>query len=146
MSKQYSALLDSLLNGEALTEQEAYALMHALADGELPAALAGALLAGLRAKGETADEIRGFATAMRELAVHPSIPDGAPTVDTVGTWQQPAGRASSNTAIGRFRAVRVVPTCLRALECRCRCMRRKLSNALRRPGLRSCLRRHIIRR
>ena len=32
------------------------------------AALAGGLLAGLRAKGETADEIRGFAMAMRELA------------------------------------------------------------------------------
>ena len=49
MSKEYSALLDSLLNGEALTESQAYALMHKLAEGELPAALAGALLAGLRA-------------------------------------------------------------------------------------------------
>ena len=40
MSKEYSALLDRLLNGEALTEPEAYGLMHKLADGELPAALA----------------------------------------------------------------------------------------------------------
>ncbi len=74
MSKHYSQLLDSLLDGHALGEQQAYELMHALAEGELPTALAGALLAGLRAKGETADEIRGFATAMRELAVHPRYP------------------------------------------------------------------------
>jgi len=104
MSTQYCALLDSLLNGEALTEQEAYGLMHALADGELPAALAGALLAGLRAKGETADEIRGFATAMRELAVHPSIPDGAPTVDTVGTGGDGSGSLNLSTGTGLLAA------------------------------------------
>jgi shikimate 5-dehydrogenase len=59
--------------------------MQALAAGEPDGALAGALLAALRAKGETADEIRGFAKAMRVLAVHPAVPEGAPTVDTVGT-------------------------------------------------------------
>ncbi|MEJ2257416.1 MAG: hypothetical protein P8X98_10485 [Woeseiaceae bacterium] len=57
MSKEYSQLLDQLLNGESLPETRAYELMHKLAQGELPEALAGALLAGLRAKGETADEI-----------------------------------------------------------------------------------------
>jgi len=104
MSKQYSALLDRLLNGESLTEPEAHALMHKLADGELPAALAGAFLAGLRAKGETADEIRGFATAMRELAVHPSIPDGAPTVDTVGTGGDGSGSLNLSTGTGLLAA------------------------------------------
>ena len=92
MSKDYSQLLDHLLDGESLAESQAYDLMNKLAEGELPAALAGALLAGLRAKGETADEIRGFATAMRELAVHPDIPDGRPTVDTVGTGGAGSGR------------------------------------------------------
>jgi len=77
-------LLERILDGESLTESEAAALMHDLAAGEMAPALAGAWLAGLRAKGETADEIRGFAIAMRELALHPAIPDGAPTVDTVG--------------------------------------------------------------
>jgi anthranilate phosphoribosyltransferase len=104
MSKEYSALLDRLLNGEALTEPEAYGLMHKLADGELPAALAGALLAGLRAKGETADEIRGFATAMRELAIHPSIPEGAPTVDTVGTGGDGSGSLNLSTGTGLLAA------------------------------------------
>ena len=39
MSKEYSLLLDSLLNGEALGEQQAYDLMMKLAEGELPPAL-----------------------------------------------------------------------------------------------------------
>ena len=84
MSKEFSAMLDGLLDGESLSQEAAYGLMIRLAEGDLPPALAGALLAGLRAKGGTADEIRGSGTAMRELAVHPEIPPGAPTVDTVG--------------------------------------------------------------
>ncbi|MCH9695144.1 MAG: anthranilate phosphoribosyltransferase [Gammaproteobacteria bacterium] len=104
MSKQYSQQLDKLLNGESLEEQQAYELMHALAEGELPGALAGALLAGLRAKGETADEIRGFATAMRELAVRPGIPAGAPTVDTVGTGGDGSGSLNISTGTGLLAA------------------------------------------
>ena len=104
MSKEYSKLLDSLLDGQSLEEAQAYGLMHKLAEGELPAALAGALLAGLRAKGETADEIRGFATAMRELAVHPAIPDGAPTVDTVGTGGDGSGSLNLSTGTGLLAA------------------------------------------
>jgi len=102
--KTYSRLLDRLLDGHALTEREAYELMHKLAEGELPAALAGALLAGLRAKGETADEIRGFATAMRELALHPQIPAGAPTVDTVGTGGDGSGSLNLSTGTGLLAA------------------------------------------
>ena len=104
MSKQYSKLLDLLLDGEELEERQAYDLMHKLAEGELPAALAGALLAGLRAKGETADEIRGFATAMRELAVQPSIPAGKPTVDTVGTGGDGSGSLNLSTGTGLLAA------------------------------------------
>lgn len=104
MSKNYSQVLDSLLNGKSLSEQQAFDLMHKLAAGELPPALAGALLAGLRAKGETADEIRGFATAMRELAVHPQIPDGAPTVDTVGTGGDGSGSLNLSTGTGLLAA------------------------------------------
>ena len=104
MTKAYSALLDQLLNGHSITEREASKLMHALAGGELDAALAGALLAGLRAKGETAEEIRGFASAMRELAVRPAIPDGAPTVDTVGTGGDGSGSLNLSTGAGLLAA------------------------------------------
>ena len=104
MSSEFSAMLDTLLNGESLSAEQAYALMLQLAQGDLPDALAGALLAGLRAKGETAAEIRGFATAMRELAVHPQIPAGAPTVDTVGTGGDGSGSLNLSTGTGLLAA------------------------------------------
>jgi len=104
MSKEFSEMLNQLLDGQSLSEEQASRLMHKLAEGDMPAALAGALLAGLRAKGETADEIRGFATAMRELAVHPDIPTGAPTVDTVGTGGDGSGSLNLSTGTGLLAA------------------------------------------
>ena len=104
-------MLDRLLNGTDLQESEAHELMLRFAAGELDPALAGALLAGLRMKGETAEEVRGFATAMRELAVHPKIPDGTPTVDTVGTGGDGSGSFNISTGAGLLAAacgVRVV--------------------------------------
>jgi len=99
-----SQLLDSLLAGNDLEEQQTYELMQQFAAGELDPAFAGALLAGLRAKGETADEIRGFARAMRELAVQPEIPDGAPTVETVGTGGDGSGSLNLSTGSGLLAA------------------------------------------
>jgi anthranilate phosphoribosyltransferase len=92
-----SRLLDRLLDGESLCESEAYDVMHALAAGDIQPALAGAFLAALRAKGETAAEIRGFATAMRELALHPVVPPGARIVDTVGTGGDGSGSFNLST-------------------------------------------------
>jgi anthranilate phosphoribosyltransferase len=97
-------LLERILDGDSLKESEAVALMYDLADGEMTSAFAGALLAGLRAKGETADEIRGFAIAMRELALHPAIPAGSPTVDTVGTGGDGSGSLNLSTGTGLLAA------------------------------------------
>jgi anthranilate phosphoribosyltransferase len=105
MSRNYPALLEQVLNGNALSEPEAADLMRSLAAGEIDAALAGALLAGLRAKGETAEEIRGFAMAMRDLALHPVIPDGPPTVDSVGTGGDNSGSLNLSTGAGLLAAV-----------------------------------------
>lgn len=99
-----SKLLERILDGEALTEAQAFDLMHELAAGTIEPALAGALLAALRAKGEAAEEIRGFAMAMRELALHPAIPDGPPTVDTVGTGGDGSGSLNLSTAAGLLAA------------------------------------------
>jgi anthranilate phosphoribosyltransferase len=104
MSTEFSAELDTLLNGNSLSEQQAHALMHKLAQGNMPPAMAGAFLAGLRLKGETAAEIRGFATAMRELALQPRIPAGAPTVDTVGTGGDGSGSLNLSTGTGLLAA------------------------------------------
>ena len=104
MSKELSAMLNRLLDGQSLQEGEAYTLMKQFAAGELGPALAGAFLAGLRAKGESADEVRGFATAMRELAVHPEIPEGSATVDTVGTGGDGSGSFNISTSAGLLAA------------------------------------------
>ncbi len=104
MSNEFSAMLDRVLDGQSLSEAESYQLMCTLAEGEMEPALAGAFLAGLRTKGETAEEIRGFATAMRELALRPAIPQGAPTVDTVGTGGDGSGSLNLSTGTGLLAA------------------------------------------
>lgn len=122
MSNRSSNVLDRLLQGQSLAEREAFDLMHALAAGDMAPAMAGALLAALRAKGETAAEIRGFATAMRELAVQPRFVEGAPTVDTVGTGGDGSGSFNLSTGTGLLAAAcgaRVVKHGNRSVSSRC---------------------------
>ena len=78
-------MLETLLERRHLSEQQASDLLHALTDTSLPPALGGALLAALRTKGVTADEMRGLAKSMRELARRPILSPGSPLVDMVGT-------------------------------------------------------------
>lgn len=70
--------------GECLSREEAHAAMLHLMRGEASDAQIAALLTALRMRGETAQEIAGFARAMRDSAttISPSV---APLVDTCGT-------------------------------------------------------------
>ena len=79
------ATLEALLERQSLSEAAARELLVALTDSTLSPALAGALLAALRAKGVTAEELRGFAHGMRALARRPLLPEVGPTLDVVGT-------------------------------------------------------------
>ncbi len=97
MSDTTQATLEALLAGQSIGEAAAGELMRALTDETLPPARAGALLATLRAKGETADELRGFARVMRELAVKPAIPDDFYCVDIVGTGGDGSGSYNLST-------------------------------------------------
>jgi len=89
--------LERLLNREDLTEPEAAELLAALTDPSMAPAMAGALLAALRSKGLTADEVRGFASAMRRLARRPTLPPGPPAIDIVGTGGDAAGTLNIST-------------------------------------------------
>lgn len=91
--------LDGLLEKRSLAVEEAYELLVALTDAELPPALAGAVLAAIRAKGVTADELRGFALGMRSLARRPAIAAGdlANAVDIVGTGGDKSGSFNLST-------------------------------------------------
>ena len=97
MSVTPQQMLDRVLSGQSLEEPTATVLLRAMASGELAPALAGALLVALRFKGETAEEIRGFARGMRELSVRPAIAPG-PYVDIVGTGGD--GSSSLNLSTG----------------------------------------------
>jgi anthranilate phosphoribosyltransferase len=109
MSTDAVAMLEQLLNGKALTEAQAGDLMRRLAEGNLAPALAGALLAALRAKGENADELRGFATAMRELALPFRRPANLPVADSVGTGGDGSGSFNLSTGAALLAAACGVP-------------------------------------
>lgn len=89
--------LERLLERESLNEAEASATLLALTDAATPPAMAGAVLAALRAKGVAPDELRGFAKSMRTLARRPEIPQGSPLVDMVGTGGDGSGSFNLST-------------------------------------------------
>ena len=63
------ALLAKALGGARLTEAEAGSAMAAIMDGEATPAQIGALLAALAVRGESEDEVVGFARVMRTRAL-----------------------------------------------------------------------------
>jgi anthranilate phosphoribosyltransferase len=101
-------LLEKLLAGEGLDESTAEALLGRMAAGDLAPAVAGGLLIALRAKGETATEIRGFAKAMRAHALKPAIAPG-PYVDIVGTGGDGSGSLNLSTGSALLAAAAGVP-------------------------------------
>jgi anthranilate phosphoribosyltransferase len=104
-----SATLDNLLGGADLDEAEAATLLVELTQENLAPALAAALLAALRAKGETAAELRGFATAMRALARKPEIRIDGPWLDIVGTGGDGSGSLNLSTGASLLAAACGVP-------------------------------------
>ncbi|GAB7014096.1 anthranilate phosphoribosyltransferase [Halolamina salina] len=76
-------LIERVTDGEDLSVEEAREAATRVFE-EATEAQIGALLAALRAKGETEAEIAGFAQGMRDAA-RTIDPDGAPLVDTCGT-------------------------------------------------------------
>lgn len=82
MSNQY---LKKIVSGAGLNENESYQCMMEIIKGQASEAEIAALLTGLSMKGETVDEITGFAKAMREVSLKVSTPSNQPIVDTCGT-------------------------------------------------------------
>jgi len=78
--------LHRVTSRENLSTEDARQAMLAVLSGEATTAQIAAFLVGLRTKGETADELLGFARAMREKVarVHASV-DSEPLLDTCGT-------------------------------------------------------------
>ncbi|MBO8128687.1 MAG: anthranilate phosphoribosyltransferase [Peptococcaceae bacterium] len=76
--------ISKVVNGEHLVLGEAEAVMDNIMSGRATPAQVGALLVGLRFKGETVDEVTGFARVMRDKAT-PVRTKHRMIVDTCGT-------------------------------------------------------------
>jgi len=101
--------LDKLAEGQDLTEPEARGLLDTMTDPELDQVQASAALTALRMKGETADEVRGFALRLRELAIRPDTPVAAQAVDIVGTGGDGSGSLNLSTGAALLAAAAGVP-------------------------------------
>jgi len=109
MSAEPKVLLEKLLNGIDLSKVEAADMLGILTDGECPPAMAGALLAALRAKGETPTEILGLAGAMRGIARRPLLDADAGLTDVVGTGGDGSGSLNLSTGTALLAAACGVP-------------------------------------
>ncbi len=80
----FKEILEKLLQGSTLTEEEAYRALDSFLKENLSSLQFGALLTALRAKGEKEEEITGFAKKMQEEALLlKDVP--RPVLDTCGT-------------------------------------------------------------
>lgn len=92
--------LHKLMNREALSSTEAREAMAVILRGEATTPQITAMLAALRVKGETADELKGFAQAMRDSSVKVEHGvKGEPVLDTCGTGGDGQGTLNVSTIV-----------------------------------------------
>jgi anthranilate phosphoribosyltransferase len=101
--------LETLLERHDLSESQARELLTELTNPEGSPVMAGAILAALRSKGVVADELRGFALAMRQLARRPHIPANLRAIDIVGTGGDGSGSLNISTGTALVTAACGVP-------------------------------------
>jgi anthranilate phosphoribosyltransferase len=85
-----------IVGGGTLSRDEASQVMEEIMTGQATPAQFGALVTALRLRGETVDEVAGFATVMRQKAL--AVPVSGPLVDTCGTGGDAAGTFNISTA------------------------------------------------
>ena len=85
----WPAVLRVLLAGEDLTTDLACTAFVEVLEGRATSAQIAAFAVGLRAKGETIEELTGLLDAMHGLAEHVVLPEGTDAVDTCGTGGSP---------------------------------------------------------
>jgi anthranilate phosphoribosyltransferase len=107
MSDHVRAAVAAIVEGRTLTVDEARLAMGAVMDGLATPAQLAALLVALRMRGETVEELAGFASAMRERVLRVEAPPG--TVDVVGTGGDGSGTFNVSTAAALVVAAAGVP-------------------------------------
>jgi len=107
MSELVRTALATVVDGGRLSMDQARGAMGSVMDGEATPAQLAALLVALRVRGETIDELAGFAAAMRERVVRVEAPAGA--IDTCGTGGDGSGTFNISTAAALVVAAAGVP-------------------------------------
>ncbi len=95
MPDDFKALLAKVATGASLTRAEAANAFDRMMSGEATPSQMGALLMGLRVRGETVDEITGAVTTMRAKMLGVKAPANA--VDVVGTGGDASGSFNIST-------------------------------------------------
>src|SRR3989442_454349 len=121
-----SALLTALHKaaaGKDLTAEQAHAALEEILAGSAPAPLVSALLVALRMKGESVEEVVGFARALRNRAERVECgEDPRPLVDTCGTGGDGAHTFNISTAtafVAAAAGARVAKHGNRSISSRC---------------------------
>ena len=107
MSDLVRLALATIVDGGTLSMEVARAAMGDVMDGEATPAQLSALLMGLRMRGETVDELAGFAAAMRDRVVRVEAPLGA--IDVVGTGGDGSGTFNISTTAALVAAAAGIP-------------------------------------
>jgi anthranilate phosphoribosyltransferase len=107
MTDHVRAAVAAIVEGRSLTLDEARLAMGQVMDGEATPAQLAAMLVALRMRGETVDELAGFASAMRERVLAVDAPPN--TVDVVGTGGDGSGTFNISTASALVLAAGGVP-------------------------------------
>ncbi len=100
----FTVVLGQILSGEHLRPDESELLLEEILDGRGDPIAVGAILVALRARGEAAEELVGFARAMRARMV--KVPIGGAVTDTCGTGGDRLGTINVSTG-----AALVVASC-----------------------------------
>ena len=105
MSNSMRDILDTLGNSLDLSAEQAAFAFRELFEGDLSQAQAGALLMGLRAKGETPLELAAAARAGLERAhLVTNLPTDRPILDIVGTGGDLSNSFNCSTAVSLYLA------------------------------------------
>ncbi len=92
---EIKGLIGQVASGATLSREQAYEAFDRMMSGEVTPSQIGALLMGLRMRGETVDEITGAVTAMRAKMLTVEAPDDA--IDVVGTGGDASGSYNIST-------------------------------------------------
>lgn len=95
----WSRLLQQLLDRRSLTISQSAALMQGWLTDAIPAALGGAILTALQAKGIAAEELVGMVQVLQPVTARPEGLSSTPLIDTCGTGGDGASTFNISTAV-----------------------------------------------